>query len=80
MSHSKPVYTPIDLDAVRVAEIPTRGYDFNRGDRRFFDRSRALEHANHEAILTGIRQVVRVTAPPILGGTDVLHLVQAVGS
>lgn len=58
--------------------LPQRGYDFRKGDRRFSDLERAIEHGNEEARRTGIRQVVRVDT----GSYDFLklYLVQAVGS
>lgn len=71
--------SPIDLTDVNVLNIPRRSYDFNRGDRRFYRRERALEHAEYEALRTGIRQIVRVDRPATDHG-EPLFLVQAVGS
>lgn len=73
-------HSPLVLDEIDVLQIPKRSYDFNRGDRRFFDRDRAISHAEHEAILTGVRQVVRLDSPAIHGSGEKLYLVQAVGS
>ena len=72
-------YEPIVLDGIDVLSLPRRPYDFNKGDRRFFDRDEAIEHAEHEAILTGVRQAIRLDGPAI-EGHDPLYLVQAVGS
>lgn len=69
-----------DITPELLYDIPRRAYDFNRGDRRFHDQIEAIEHANAEALKTGVRQVVRVTAPALLGGDEPLYLVQAVGS
>lgn len=70
---------PRNIDLARAA-IPTRGYDFNKGDRRFVDQDRAIEHALEKAKLTGVRQVVRVSgAEPGSKGRP-FHLVQAIGS
>lgn len=66
-------------DDVSVHDIPRRSYDFNRGDRRFYSQDSAISHANAEAVRTGVRQVVRLDGPALLGGTP-LYLVQAVGS
>lgn len=69
---------PADVD---VHSIPRRPYDYSKGDRRFFGRRRALEHANEEARRTGIRQVVRVDPTDLPGQhRAALFLVQAVGS
>lgn len=57
--------------------LPRRGYDFNKGDRRFTELKRAVDHADETARQTGIRQVVRIDGP-VLG--EVMYLVQAVGS
>lgn len=59
--------------------LPQRGYDFTKGDRRFYDQQRAIDHANDVAVKTGVRQVVRLDGAPLLGGQPV-WLVQAVGS
>lgn len=64
---------------IAPASGPTRAYDFNKGDRRFCDQARAIEHANSTALETGVRQVVRVTSPALDRGAP-LYLVQAVGS
>lgn len=66
---------PADVD---VSQIPRRPYDFNRGDRRFFDQSAAIEHATATAKATGVRQIVRPDIRPL--DKDRLFLVQAVGS
>lgn len=70
---------PDGIDSSDIRMIPTRPYDFNRGDRRFYDQGRAIEHANSTALETGVRQVVRVTSPALDRGAP-LYLVQAVGS
>lgn len=57
--------------------LPRRGYDFNAGDRRFADLFEAIEHADAEALRTGIRQCVRPDSSPDFVQ---LYLVQAVGS
>lgn len=59
-------------------KLPQRGYDFNKGDRRFAEIERAIDHANAQALETGVRQVVRVD--PGSPHFQTLHLVQAVGS
>lgn len=71
--------SPIDLIDVNVLKIPRRSYDFNKGDRRFYRRERALAHAELEAALTGVRQIVRLDVPATDNG-EPLFLVQAVGS
>lgn len=60
--------------------IPRRPYDFNKGDRRFLDQDRAIEHANEEARRTCVRQVVRPDAAEVPGGKGRFYLIQAVGS
>lgn len=72
--------SPVDLIGVDVLSLPQRAYDYNKGDRRFYDRDRAVEHANLEALLTGVRQVIRLDSPAIEGSGAPLYLVQAVGS
>ena len=70
---------PEDVDLSRTA-IPTRGYDFRKGDRRFFDQEEAIQYAHAKATETGVRQVVRVNgAEPGSQGRP-YHLVQAIGS
>ena len=64
-------------DSIDVYTIPVRPYDFNKGDRRFNDLQRALDHAEQEAGRTSIRQVVRKDSSPTFTH---LWLVQAVGS
>lgn len=68
-----------NLDAQDFLTLPRRPYDFNRGDRRFGNLKRAVDHANDEAARTGIRQVVRKdNPPPFVEG--IFWLVQAIGS
>lgn len=67
----------LDLPVNDYLGLPRRSYDFNKGDRRFSDRDRAIEHANDKARATGVRQVVRPDS--LVLGTP-LFLVQAVGS
>lgn len=71
---------PVDLIGVDVLTLPQRAYDFNKGDRRFYDRDQAIEHANLEALLTGVRQAIRLDGPAIEGSGIPLYLVQAIGS
>lgn len=73
---TKVLVFPEDVD---VAELPRRGYDFNKGDRRFHDQLDAIDHAHAEARATGVRQIVRPSSPALHGGAP-LYLVQAVGS
>jgi len=67
----------IVAEDINVGQIPRRAYDFSKGDRRFFDIERAIDHANDEASRTGIRQVVR---PDTEALGDTLFVVQAIGS
>ena len=67
----------IIADDINVYEIPRRAYDFNKGDRRFFDFENAVRFATDEAVRTGIRQIVRLDVD-VLGERP--HLVQAIGS
>jgi hypothetical protein len=60
--------------------IPRRSYDYDKGDRRFLDQWRAIEHANEEARRTGVRQVVRPDLAEVPGAKGRFYLVQAVGS
>jgi hypothetical protein len=64
-------------DDVDVSAIPRRSYDFNAGDRRFFDQQEAIDHAHSKASESGIRQIVRRDSD-VLGKP--VYLVQAVGS
>lgn len=57
--------------------IPRRPYDFNAGDRRFYDRDDAINHAVWVADTTGVRQQVRVSSAAVWDGPP-LWLVQAV--
>lgn len=68
----------IDIEGTSPG-VPTRSYDFDKGDRRFFEFERAIEHSEEEAIRTGVRQAIRRDLSDIPGG-DKLYLVQAVGS
>lgn len=70
--------TPIIIaDDVNVNEIPRRSYDFNKGDRRFFDFNNAVRFATDKAVETSVRQVVRLDVD-VLGMQT--YLVQAIGS
>lgn len=70
--------TPVIIPkGISVYTIPRRSYDFNKGDRRFWDLDEAIEWANDEARRTGIRQMIRHDSPVL--DRDIL-LVQAVGS
>lgn len=72
----KPLILP---DEFNVFDIPRRGYDFNRGDRRFNDQRRAIAFAYVEATRTGVRQIIRRdSTPDFVEGT--FWLVQAIGS
>lgn len=66
-----------ELEADAYLNLPRRSYDFDKGDRRFRTLTRAVDHADAEAIRTGVRQVVR---PDVDSLGDRLYLVQAVGS
>lgn len=68
-----------DIDLSGVV-FPTRGYDFNQGDRRFVDQQKAIDHALWKAKETGIRQVVRVNGVEPGSKGRPYHLVQAIGS
>ena len=70
--------TIVVADDIDVTRIPTRSYDLSKGDRRFSRLERAIEHADAEAIKTGIRQCVRRC--PGSYTFQKLYLVQAVGS
>jgi hypothetical protein len=67
-------------EGVDVYTLPRRPYDFNKGDRRFVDIDRAVDHANQEALNTGVRQAVRKDSrePGAFGRP--FYLVQAIGS
>lgn len=67
----------IDLDAQDYLRLPRRGFEFNKGDRRFRDQGRAIDHANETARTTGVRQIVRPDVE-VLG--EPMFVVQAVGS
>lgn len=67
----------LDLPVNDYLGLPRRAYDFNKGDRRFSDLDKAIQHANDKASATGVRQVVR---PDTLVLGTALFLVQAVGS
>lgn len=70
---------PDDVDVV----VPTRSYDYNKGDRRFFDHQAAVDHAHAVALETGVRQSVRPdpgTPEFEIRNGRTLYLVQAVGS
>jgi hypothetical protein len=72
--------TVLIADDVDVYTIPRRSYDYSKGDRRFFDYSRAVEHANDEARSTGVRQCIRPDVAEVPGQRHRLWLVQAIGS
>lgn len=76
LSTTSTIVIPDDID---VAKVPTRSYDFAKGDRRFSDIEAAHKHADAEAIRTGVRQVVRKDPGSYTFGPT-LYLVQAVGS
>lgn len=71
------VVIPAGID---VHTLPRRSYDFNRGDRRFLDVERAVDHANEVALKTGVRQVVRADSREPGANGRPFYLVQAVGS
>lgn len=71
---TKVLVFPEDVD---VSQIPRRAYDFNKGDRRFFDQQEAIDHAHSLASKTGVRQIVRQDVD-VLGRHP--YLVQAIGS
>lgn len=66
-------------DGVNVGDIPTRSYDFNQGDNRFYSFANALEFASWKARETGVRRFVRRDTGP-LGEVDGFWLVQEAGS
>ena len=66
-----------DVTPTEFLALPRRGYDFQKGDRRFDSFKRAVDHANNEASRTGVRQVVR---PDVDSLENPVYLVQAVGS
>lgn len=83
MSNTLSTLDPIDVAPGSPEEINGRfrSYDFNRGDRRFFDHQAALDAANEIAAVTGVRQIVRATRGPLSSHPEeYLYLVQAVGS
>lgn len=69
--------TIVVADDIDISRVPRRGYDFNKGDRRFQTREAAITHADNEARRTGVRQVVRLDSTPHF---VTLYVVQAVGS
>jgi hypothetical protein len=66
-----------DVTNSEFLALPRRGYDFQKGDRRFDSFKRAVDHANDEASRTGVRQVVR---PDVDSLENPVYLVQAIGS
>lgn len=72
----EPIVTDLKVDDYLAP--PRRPYDFNRGDRRFFDLQAAIRYAEDLAFDTGIRRVVRPDVP--VTGHDTVFVVQEVGS
>lgn len=66
-----------ELDARTYLALPRRAYDFAQGDRRFRSLKKAADHADAEALRTGVRQVIRRDTDNL---GEPLFLVQAVGS
>ena len=77
MTTIAPIIINRDVD---IFAIPRRSFDPKKGDRRFLDQGDAIEHAEDEAIKTGVRQVVRIDSEVPGANAGRYWLVQAVGS